>query len=106
MDPFTFALILLGAVSYLMALPACGDVYRLLTRRKREAATRARLARLPPPEKALEDADRDEIVAYLRELLGAGEVGEALRDDEVKARFEEVVRIVDRRTSGKAAAAA
>jgi len=35
--------------------------------------------------------------AYLYELLGDGEVGDALRDEEVKARFDEVARIVERR---------
>jgi hypothetical protein len=104
MDAFTFALILLFILSCVVALPAWPELYRLLTTRKREAAARERLARLPPPEEALRDADHDEIVAYLSELLGDGEVGDALRNKEVKARYEEVVRIVERRRSGKAAA--
>jgi hypothetical protein len=105
MDPFTFALILLLAIQCFLALPALPEVYRFLTRSKRRAATRARLARLPPPEEALKEADRDDIVAYLYELLGDGEVGDSLREDEeVKARFEEVVRIVERRRSRKGAA--
>ena len=104
MDPFTLALIFLLAISCVVALPAWSELYRLLTRRKREAATRERLARLLPPEQALRDADHDEIVAYLRELLADGEVGDALRNKEVKTRYEEVVRIVERRRSGKAAA--
>src|SRR5438552_14627547 len=103
MDPFTFALILLGAIAYLMLLPAFVDAYRFLTRSKRKAARRARLARLPSPE-ALRDADGDEIVAYLRELLAGGD-GDALRDEEVKARFDQIVRIVERREARKAAAA-
>jgi hypothetical protein len=101
MDPLTLALIFLLAISCVVALPAWPEVYRLLTRRKREAAARERLARLPPPEEALRDADHDEIVAYLGELLGDGEVGDALRNKEVKARYEEVVRIVERRRSGR-----
>jgi hypothetical protein len=104
MDPFTFALILLLVISLFMALPVFAETYRFLTRSKRKAATRARLARLPPPEEALKDAAHDEIVAYLRELLADGE-GEALRDEEVKARFEEVVRIVERREARRRAAA-
>ena len=103
MDPLTLALLMLLAMSLLMALPVFAEGYRFLTRSKRRAATRARLARLPPPEEALKDADHDEIVAYLSELLGDGEVGDSLRDPEVKARYEEVVRIVERRRSGKAA---
>jgi hypothetical protein len=103
MDPLTFALLLLLAIACFLALPAFAEVYRLLTRPKRRAATRARLARLPSPEEALKDADHDEIVAYLRELLGDGDEGDGLDDEEVKARFEEVVRIVERRRSGKAA---
>ena len=102
MDPLTFALILLLAISCFMLLPAVGDAYRFLTRSKRKALTRARLARLPPPEEALKDADHDEIVAYLRELL-AEDGGDGLDDEEVKARFEEIVRIVERRRSRKAA---
>src|SRR5919198_1872415 len=104
MDAFTFALILLFILSCVVALPAWPALYRLLTTRKREAAARERLARLPLPEEALRDADHDEIVAYLSELLGDGEVGDALRNKEVKTRYEEVVRIVERRRSGKAAA--
>jgi hypothetical protein len=103
MDPLTFALLLALAMSLVGALPVFAEVYRFLTRSKRKAATRARLARLPPPEEALRDADHDEIVAYLLELLGDGEVGDDLRDEELKARYEEVVRIVERRRSGKAA---
>jgi hypothetical protein len=104
MDPFTFGLILLLLISCFMLLPAVGDAYRFLTRRKRKAVTRARLARLPPPEEALKDAGHDEVVAYLRELFGNGDGGDGLRDEEVKARFEEVARIVERRRSGKSAA--
>jgi hypothetical protein len=104
MDPLTLTLIFLLAISCVVALPAWPEVYRLLTRRKREAAARERLARLPPPEEVLRDADHDEIVAYLSELLGDGAVGDALRNKEVKARYEEVVRIVERRRSGKLAA--
>jgi hypothetical protein len=104
MDPFTFALILLLTVSCLMLLPALGDAYRFLTRSKRKAVTRARLARLPSPEEALKHADREEVVAYLRELL-ADDGGDGLDDEEVKARFEEVVRIVERRKARQAAAA-
>jgi hypothetical protein len=104
MDPFTFALILLGAISYLMLLPAVGDAYRFLTRSKRKAATRARLARLPPPEDVLGDASGHEIVAYLRELL-ADDGGDGLDDEDVKARFEGVVRIVEQREARMAAAA-
>lgn len=103
MDPLTFALLVLLAISCFLALPVVGEAYRFLTRPKRKAATRARLARLPPPEDALKDADHDEIVAYLLELLDDGEVGESLRDPAVKVRYEEVVRIVERRRSGKAA---
>jgi hypothetical protein len=103
MDPFTLFLILIWIPLLALALPVFEDVYRFLTRSKRKAATRARLARLPPPEEALKDADHDEIVAYLLELLDDGEVGDSLRDEEVKARFEEIVRIVERRRSGKAA---
>ena len=44
-------------------------------------------------------------VAYLRELLGDEDMSEVFRDAEVKARFEEVERIVERRRSGRAAAA-
>ena len=102
MDLLTFALILLLAISCFMLLPAVGDAYRFLTRSKRKAVTRARLARLPPPEEALRDADRQEVVAYLRALL-ADDGGDGLDDEEVEARFEEVVRIVERRRSGKAA---
>ena len=101
MDPFTFALILLLAISCFMLLPAVGDAHRFLTRSKRKAATRARLAGLPPPEEALKGADGGEIVAYLRELLAEGD---AWDDEEVEARFEEVVRIVERREARKAAA--
>jgi hypothetical protein len=104
MDPFTFASILLLLISWFMLLPAVGDAYRFLTRRKRKAATRARLARLPPPEEALKNADHEEVVAYLRALFGNGDGGDGLRDEEVKARFEEVARIVERRRSGKSAA--
>jgi hypothetical protein len=104
MDPFTLALLLVFAASVFVALPAFAEGYRFLTRSKRKAATRARLARLPPPEEALKNADRDEVVAYLRELLRDGE-GDALRDEEVNARFEEVVRIVERRESRRAGAA-
>jgi hypothetical protein len=104
MDPFTFGLILLLLISCFMLLPAVGDAYRFLTRGKRKAATRARLARLPPPEEALKDADHDEVVAYLRELFGSGERGDGLDDEEVKTRFEEVARIVERRRFGKGAA--
>jgi hypothetical protein len=103
MDLFTFALILLLAISCFMLLPAVGDAYRFLTRSKRKAITRARLARLPPPEEALKDADREEVVAYLRELV-ADDGGDGLDDEEVEARFEEVVRIVERRKARKAAA--
>jgi hypothetical protein len=97
MDAFTLALIFLLVLSCAVAFPAWSEVYRLLTRWKRKAATRERLARLPPPEEALKDADQDKLVAYLYELLGDGEVGDALRDEEVKARFDEVARIVERR---------
>jgi hypothetical protein len=97
MDPLTLALVLLLAGSCVVALPAFAEAYRFLTRGRRKAATRARLARLPPPEEALKGADGDEIVAYLRELFGNGKTGDGLRDEEVKARFEEVVRIVERR---------
>jgi hypothetical protein len=103
MDPFTLGLVFLLVMSFVVALPAFADAYRLLMRRRRKPARRARLARLPPPEEALKEADGDEIVAYLRELFADGE-GEALRDEEVKARFEEVVRIVERRTSRQPAA--
>jgi hypothetical protein len=103
MDPLTFALVLLLAIACFLALPAFAEVYRFLTRPKRRAATRARLARLPPPEEALKDADHDEVVAYLRELFGNGDGGDGLNDEQVKARFEEVARIVERRRSGKAA---
>jgi hypothetical protein len=103
MDPLTFGLLLTLAMSLVAALPVFAEGYRFLTRSKRRAARRARLARLPPAEEALKDADRDEIVAYLLELLDDGDVGESLRDEEVKARYEEVVRIVERRRSGKAA---
>jgi hypothetical protein len=102
MDPLTFALILLLAISCFMLLPAVGDAYRFLTRSKRKAVTRARLARLPPPEEALSDAEGHEIVDYLRELL-ADDGGDALEDEDVKARFEEVLRIVERRRSREAA---
>jgi hypothetical protein len=105
MDPFTLFLILIWIPLFALALPIFGDVYRFLTRPKREAARRARLARLPPPEEALKVADRDEFVAYLRELLGDEDLSEVFRDEEVKARFEEVERIVERRRSGRAAAA-
>jgi hypothetical protein len=94
---FTLALIFLLVLSCAVAFPAWSEVYRLLTRWKRKAATRERLARLPPPEEALKDADQDKLVAYLYELLGDGEVGDALRDEEIKARFDEVARIVERR---------
>jgi hypothetical protein len=100
MNPLTFALVLLLAIACFLLLPAFADAYRFLTRSKRRAATRARLARLPSPEEALKGADHDEVVAYLRELFGEGD---GLDDEEVKARFEEVVRIVERRRSGKAA---
>ena len=103
MDPLTLALLMLLAMSLLVALPVFAEGYRFLTRSKRREATRARLARLPPPEEALKDADHDQIVDYLSELLGDGEVGDSLRDEEVRARYEEVVRIVQRRRSGKAA---
>jgi hypothetical protein len=103
MDPLTFVLLALLVMSLLVALPAFAEGYRFLTRAKRREATRARLARLPPPEEALKDADHDEIVDYLSELLGDGEVGDTLRDEEVRARYEEVVRIVERRRSGKPA---
>jgi hypothetical protein len=104
MDPLTFVLLSLLVMSLLVALPVFAEGYRFLTRSKRRAATRARLARLPPPEEALKDADHDQIVAYLLELLDDGEeVGESLRDKEVKARYDEVMRIVERRRSGKAA---
>jgi hypothetical protein len=104
MDAFTLFLILIWIPLLVLALPIFQDVYRFLTRSKRKAITRARLARLPPPEEALENADREEVVAYLRKLF-ADDGGDDLDDEEVKARFEEVVRIVERRTSGKAAAA-
>jgi hypothetical protein len=97
MDPFTLVLVLLMASSCVVALPALAEAYRFLTRGKRKAATRARLARLPLPEEALKDADGDEIVAYLRELFGNPKTSDGLRDEEIKARFEEVVRIVKRR---------
>ena len=105
MDPLTLALTVLMAFSCFLGLPAVGDAYRFLTRSKRKAVTRARLARLPPPEEALKDPDREEVVAYLRKLL-ADDGGDGLDDEEVNARFEEVVRIVQRRRAGKAAAAA
>jgi hypothetical protein len=104
MDAFTLALILLLVLSCVAALPAWSEAYRFLTRRKRKAITRARLARLPPPEEALKDADHDEVVAYLRELFGNGDGGDGMGDEEVKARFEEVARIVERRRSRKSAA--
>jgi hypothetical protein len=103
MDPLTFALLLPLAMSCFLLLPAFADAYRFLTRSKRQAATRSRLARLPPPEEALKDADHDEVVAYLRELLANGDGGDGWDDKEVEARFDEVVRIVERRRSGKAA---
>jgi hypothetical protein len=62
------------------------------------------LARLPPPEEALKHADQDEVVAYLRELFGNGDGGDGLDDEQVKARFDEVARIVERRRSRKGAA--
>jgi len=105
MDPFTLFLILCWIALLGLALPMFGDAYRFLTRSKREAATRARLARLPPPEEALKDADRDKVVAYLRELLGDGDASDAFRDEEIKARLDEVVRFAERRKSGGAAAA-
>ena len=86
-----------------MAPPAVVDGYRFLTRSKRKAVTRTRLAHLPPPEEALRDADGHEIVDYLRELLDDG--GDGLDNEEVKARFEEVVRIVERREAREAVAA-
>jgi hypothetical protein len=104
MDPFTFALILLGAISYLMLLPAVVDAFRFLTRSRRKAARRARLERLPAPEETLGDAAGHEIVAYLRELFPDGD-DDAWQDEEVKARYEEIVRIVERREARKAAAA-
>jgi hypothetical protein len=104
MDAFTLFLILIWIPLLALALPIFQDVYRFLTRSKRKAVTRARLARLPPPEEALKDADREEVVAYLRELL-AEDGGDGLDDEDVKARFEEVARTVERRRSGKAAAA-
>jgi len=104
MDAFTFALILLFVLSCAVALPAWPELYRLVTRRKRKAITRARLARLPPPEEALKRAGQDEVVAYLRKLFGNGDGGDGLCDGEVKARFDEVVRIVERRRAAKGAA--
>ena len=103
MDPLTFALLLLLAASFVAALPLFAEAYRFLTRSKRRAATRARLGRLPPPEEALKDADHDQIVDYLSELLGDGEVSDSPRDEEVRTRYEEVVRIVRRRRSRKPA---
>jgi hypothetical protein len=97
MDPFDLALIMLLIISCVLALPAFAEAHRFLTRGRRKAATRARLARLPPPEEALKDSDGDEIVAYLRELFGNPKTSDGLRDEEIKARFEEVVRIVKRR---------
>ena len=104
MDAFTLFLILIWIPLLALAMPIFQDVYRFLTRSKRKAITQARLARLPPPEEALKHANREEFVAYLRELL-ADDGGDGLDDEDVKARFEEIVRIVERRTSGKAAAA-
>jgi hypothetical protein len=105
MDPYALFLILVWMALFAFALPIFRDVYRFLTRSKRQAATRARLAQLPPPEKALKDADRDQVAEYLLELFGDGDVSEVFSDREVKARFDEVVRFVERRRSGKAAAA-
>jgi hypothetical protein len=105
MDPFTLFLILIWIPLFALALPIFGDVYRFLTRSKRDAAIRARLARLLPPEEALKDADRDEFVAYVRELLGDGDVSDVFRNPELKARFEELERFVDRRGCGRIAAA-
>ena len=65
MDRLTFALLLVLAMSLVVALPVFAEGYRFLTRSKRKAATRARLARLPQPDEALKDADHEEIVTYL-----------------------------------------
>src|SRR2546423_9734298 len=74
----TFAMLLVLAMSLVAALPVFAEGYRFLTRSKRRAATRARLARFPSPDAmwAMACATR-----------------------EVKARYEEVVRIVERRRS-------
>ena len=87
------------------ALAVVRATYRSLTRSKREAAWRARLTRLPPPEEALKEADRDKLAAYLLELLPDGDPTEFFRDLELQARLEEVERITARRRSGGAAAA-
>ena len=81
------------------------DAYHSLTRSKREAAWHARLTRLPPPEEALKEADRDKLAAYLLELLPDGDPTEFFRDPELEARLEEVERITARRRPGGAAAA-
>jgi hypothetical protein len=104
MDPLTLFLILIWIPLLALALPLFGDVYRLLTRSKRKAAWRARLARLPPPEEALREAGGDEVAAYLLALLPDGDPTEFFRDPELQARFEEVERIVARRRAADAAA--
>src|SRR5919198_6502740 len=105
MDAFTFALILLFILSCVVALPAWPALYRLLTTRKREAAARERLARLPPPEEALTGRGsrrgRRLPERAARRRRGGRRFCATRR---VKTRYEEVVRIVERRRSGKAAA--
>jgi hypothetical protein len=104
MDPFTLFLILIWIPLIALALPIFGDVYRFLTRSKREAAWRARLAQLPPPEEALRDGGRDEVAAYLLELL-PDDPTEFFRDPEFQARLKELERVAARRRSERATAA-